>query len=240
MKKNSSEVSMTKLIPAALSLMVWLAGAQTIPNASAQAPVSSSSSAVLPELQLRGSAPTIFATLVKDAGLSGGVAGSNQGCSRPPARAVDVPAGTNLETAIALVAKLGPKSKWNVQRGVVVFLPDGVVPPLLEVQIRSFTWDKSMPLRGVLDRIRQLPEVTAAAAKLGLAEAPFEGGASPICLRGSCGEKAQPQMLIETEQNVPLLALLNRVAQAHSGAVWDYSEFHCDSGTLFSLSVLAE
>jgi hypothetical protein len=73
MKKDSSEVNMTKLITATLSLIVWFAGAQTTPNASAQAPVSSTSSAVvLPGLQLRGSAPTMFATLVKEAGLSGG------------------------------------------------------------------------------------------------------------------------------------------------------------------------
>lgn len=230
---------MTKLITATLSLIVWFAGAQTTPNASAQAPVSSTSSAVvLPGLQLRGSAPTMFATLVKEAGLSGGAAGSNQGCSRPPARAVSIPAGTNFENAIALVAKLGPRAKWNVQGGVVVFLTDGVVPPLLQVQIQSFTWDKTMPVREVLDRIRQLPEVTGAAAKLGLAEAPFEGGASSICLRGSCGEEAQPQM-VETEQNVPLVALLNRVAQTHK-AVWDYSEFRYERGILFSLGVLAE
>ena len=73
---------------------------------------------------------------------------------------MSIPAGTNFENAIALVAKLGPGSKWNVQGGVVVFLPDGVVPPLLQVQIQSFAWDKSMPVREVLDRIRQLPEVT--------------------------------------------------------------------------------
>jgi hypothetical protein len=231
---------MTKIIPATLSLIVWFAGAQTTPNASAQAPVSSTSSGVvLPELQLRGPAPTTFATLVKEAGLSGGVAGSNQGCSRPPVRSVSVPAGTTFENAVALVAKLGSRSKWTVQGSVVVFLPNGVVPPLLRVQIQSLTWDKTLPLREVLDRIRQLPEVTEAASKLGLAEAPFEGGASTICLRGNCGEDAQPQMVVETEESVPLLTLLNRVAQVHK-AVWDYSELRCEKGTLFSLGVLPE
>jgi hypothetical protein len=73
MKKGLSKVNMTKLITATLSFIVWFAGVQTTPNASAQAPVSSTSSAVvLPGLQLRGSTQTMFATLVKEAGLSGG------------------------------------------------------------------------------------------------------------------------------------------------------------------------
>ena len=227
------------IVPAALLLIAWLAGAQTTPNANEQASVSSaSSSVVLPELQLRGSAPTMFATLVKEAGFSGGVAASNRGCLQPPEEAVSIAAGTNFENAVAIVARFGSRSKWNVRRGVALFLPDGYVPPLLEVQIQSFTWDKNMPLREVLARIRQLPQVTEAAAKLGLSEAPFEGGATRVCIR-NCREEVSPQMVVETERNVQLLAVLNRVAQAHK-AVWDYSEFRCERGTLFSFGVLAE
>ncbi len=230
---------MKKLIlSSALFLVACLADAQISPTATVQAPVSSVSSSS--ELQLRGSAPTMFATVVKRAGLSGGVLVSNNGCSHPPEKVLSLPAGIKFENAVARIANLGPKSKWSVQDGVADFLLDGVVSPLLQVQIESFTWDKATPFRVVLGRVRQLPEVIEAASKLGLREAPYGGGASAICVRGGCGEKAQPESVIETEKNVPLLTLLNRVAQAHNGAVWDYSEFHCDKGTLFSLSVLAE
>jgi hypothetical protein len=182
----------------------------------------------------------MFAALIREAGLSGGVAASNGGCSHPSEKTMSIPAGVNFRSAVTQVANLSPKSKWDVGDGVADFFVDGFVPRLLQVQIQSFTWDRATPFRVVLGRIRQLPEVTESAVKLGLKEAPYGGGASAICVRGDCSKNAQPESLIVTEQNASLLTLLNRVAQAHNGAVWDYSEFHCDEGTLFSLSALAE
>jgi hypothetical protein len=217
------------LILAPLILFARFSGAQIMPGSGA--------AVTLPELQLRGSPATMFAMLVHEAGLSGGVVSSNQGCSRPPARTVNIKAGTEFENAIALVAKFGSKPKWIVQDGVAVFLPDGMVPPLLQVQIQSFTLDKTEPFSELLDRIRQLPEVTEAARKFGLTEAPFEGGPSTICLRGNCGGETQIQPIVQTEQSLSVFSLLNRVAKAHK-SVWDYSEFRCERGMLFSFSVL--
>jgi hypothetical protein len=229
------------IVPVALSLFAWLADAQNAPNATAQSPVSSTSSAVvLPKLELRGSPETMFAELVMEAGLSGGVAVSNRECSHPSKKAVSIPAGGNFENAVAQVAKFGRRSEWNVEDGVANFFPSGVVPPLLQVQIPSFTWDKATPVKEVLGRINHLPEVTESASKLGLTEAPFEGAATTICLRGDCGEKVQPEAVLETEENVPLLVLLNRVVRAHKGAVWNYSEFHCGKDILYSFSVPAD
>jgi hypothetical protein len=59
-------------------------------------------------------------------------------------------------------------------------------------------------------------------------------------VRGDCTEKARPETAIETEKDVPLLEVLNRIAKAHNGAVWGYVEYHCDEGTLFSLNAITE
>jgi hypothetical protein len=229
-------------IAAALFLVVLPVAAQISLSPAAQSSDSSKSSTiVLPELNLKGSGSTMFATLVRGAGLSGGVATSRPDCSPEPDGAVSIPSGTKLGNAFAEIAKFSPKAEWHVQDRVANFFPVGAIPPMLQTQVHAFMWDKATPFREVLDRLRQLPEVTEAASKLGLREAPFEGGGGAICVRGDCAEEARPETAMETEKNVPLLEVLNRVAKAHNGAaVWDYIEYHCDRGTLFSLSAIAE
>jgi hypothetical protein len=236
-----SEVNMKKyVVIAALSFSAWSAKAQinTAPVPDNSLPAGPSN-IVLPELQLRGTLPTMFAALVKEAGLSGGIATSNVGCSRPES-SLHVSAGTTFDRAVARVTKTGPASQWELRDGVANLWPGEAVPPLLQVPVRSFTWDKAAPVREVLDRLRQLPEVVEEASKLGLREAPLQGGASSICIRGDCGEKRTIQAMVQTEEGVSLYMVLNRVVQAHSGAVWNYSDYRCNNVTLFSLGVVSE
>ena len=231
-----------QIVVAALFLAAWSAGAQTN---SGQIDIDNSTyakrpSVVLPELQLRGPVSTTFTTLVREAGLSGGVATLNDGCSQGQEVAISLPAGTSFDKALAQVAAIKPKSEWQRRDGVANLFAAGGVPPLLKLRIHSFEWDRNAPIKEVIDRLRQLPEVSEEAIKLGLREAPIGGGTSAICLRGDCSQKPRPATEPETEQDVSLLTLLNRIVQAHSHAVWDYSEYHCDGGALFSLSALAE
>ncbi len=131
-------------------------------------------------------------------------------------------------------------SRWHLQNGVVNLLPAGGLPALLQVRIRRFEWDPEAPLREVLDRLRQLPEVSEGARKLGLQEAPLEGGAISICIGSNCDRTPRQVKELELEEDATLLAVLNRIVQAHGHAAWSYSEYHCNKGTLFSLSVLGE
>jgi hypothetical protein len=108
------------------------------------------------------------------------------------------------------------------------------------VEIRAFSWDDAAPFNEIVGRLRQLPEVTAAASKLGLREAPFWGGSSATCIRGDCSGKPRREAPVKTEQNVPLLVVLNRIAKARNGSVWGYMEYQCEEGAIFSLTVVAE
>jgi hypothetical protein len=230
------------MLTAAFCLLVTVAGAQT--NAEADPSDNPSgarpSNITLPELELRGTAPTMFAALVREAGLSGGVAVSNQGCSQGPEFSISVAAGTTLDKALGQVAKSGITSRWHVRDGIPNLLSVGFVPPLLQVQIRRFEWDRAAPLREVIDRLRHLSEVSAGALKLGLAEAPFEGGMSQLCIRGDCSQKPKPEQALELEEDATLLTVLNHIARAHARSVWNYSEYRCGQKTQFSLGVLAE
>jgi hypothetical protein len=236
--KNSS-------IAAAMFLVVLPVTAQISPGPASQPPVSSKfSTIVVPEMNLEGTEPTMFATLVREAGLSGGVGTSRPDCSPEPGGSASIAAGTRLGNALAEIAKYSPKPEWRVQDGVANFFPGGAIPLMLQTQVRAFGWDKATPFMEVLGRLRGLPEVAEAASRLGLREAPFEGGSSAICVRGDCAQevrpKTAPETAIEIERNTPLLEVLNQIARAHRGAVWNYVEYHCDKGTLFSLSAIAE
>jgi hypothetical protein len=230
------------ILAAVFCLLVRVAGAQT----NAEANPSDNPSGVrrfnitLPELELRGTTPTMFAALVREAGLSGGVAISNQECSQGPEFSISVAAGTTLDKALGQVAKSGTTSKWQVRDGIANLLPVGFVPALLQVQIRRFEWDRTAPMREAIDRLRHLPEVSAEALKLGLKEAPFEGEMSQLCIRGDCSQKPKPEQALEMEEDVTLLTVLNHIARAHAGSIWNYSEYRCDQNTRFSLGVLAE
>jgi hypothetical protein len=182
----------------------------------------------------------MFATLVREAGFSGGVATSNQDCSHGPESSISVAAGTSFDTALGQVARSKAMFEGQLRDGVVNLFPAGAPPPLLLVQIRMFEWDRTTPVREVIDRLRQLPEVSQAALKLGLKEAPFEGAAGQICIRGDCGEKLKLTPAPEKEEGATLLTVLNRIVQAHNRSVWSYSEYHCGKGTLFSFEVLAD
>jgi hypothetical protein len=212
-----------------------IAGSAVVDNPKSVHP----SSVLLPKLELRGTAQMMFAALVREAGLPGGVAVLNEECSQGPERSISVPAGTSLDAALWQVAKSRTMSEWQIQDGVANMLPAGFVPPLLRVRIHRFEWERTAPVREVIDRLRQLPEVSEAALKLGLKEAPIEGAAGSICLRG-CKEEVKSETAPELEEDATVLAVLNRIVKAHDRAIWTYSEYRCGRNTQFSLNVLAE
>jgi len=230
------------ILASTVCLLVAVAGAQTnaSPTAAESLGQENPSRVLVPELQLRGTVPVMFAALVREVGLSGGVAISNRDCSHGPEGSISIPAGTSFDAALGQVVKSKAMSQGRLRDGVANLLPSGPGPPLLQVRIRRFEWDRTTPVREVIDRLRQLPEVSEEASKLGLKEAPIEGGMSAICIGGDCSQKPRPVPVLETEEGATLLTLLNRIVKAHSRAVWSYSEYYCDEKTLFSLDVLAD
>lgn len=89
----------------------------------------------VPETELRGTVQVMFATLVREGGLSGGVALSNQECSQGPKISVSIPAGTSLDKALGQVAASESASAWQLRDGVPNLLPAGPIPPLLVVRV---------------------------------------------------------------------------------------------------------
>jgi len=193
----------------------------------------------VPETELRGTVQVMFATLVREGGLSGGVALSNQECSQGPKISVSIPAGTSLDKALGQVAASESASAWQLRDGVPNLLPAGPIPPLLVVRVPKFTWNRTDSPPEILSRLRQLSEVSAEIRKLGLKEAPIEGGAAAICVPGACQPKPTSEVP-KVIENVTLLTALNRIVHSRDGAVWIYSEYRCGESTQFSSNLLAE
>ncbi len=233
---------MTKLTILATMLFIpFSLGAQTAPLAGNQSSRSTTSpELLLPQLELRGSTSTIFAQLVREAGISGGIAASEEGCSRAAERAISIAAGTKFGSAVAQIAKTNTGAELRLQDGVANLFPSDIVPPLLAVRV-SFAWDDATPIREVVDRLRQLPQIVKEAARQGLREAPFEGASTSICIRNCSGtEASRPVPIPQTADEAPLLSVLNRIASAHQGAVWNYEEHQCKDTRFFSITVISE
>lgn len=88
----------------------------------------------------------------------------------------------------------------------------------------KFTWNRTDSPPEILSRLRQLSEVSAEIRKLGLKEAPIEGGAAAICVPGACQPKPTSEVP-KVIENVTLLTALNRIVHSRDGAVWIYSEY---------------
>lgn len=229
---------MKKLAVLATMLLIpFSLRSQTANNPTPDAPMQSSNPS-LPQLELRGSTSTLFARLIRQSGLSGGIATSDGGCAHIPEQTVSITSGTTFDKAVSQIANV--KAGLGLQRedGVANLFPSGLVPPLLAIRV-NFAWDDASPAREVVDRLRQLPEIVQEATRLGLQEAPIEGGSTSLCIR-NCVESSRPASVLETVTKVPLLTVLNRIVQAHKGAVWNYEEHQCEGTRVFSLTVTSE
>ena len=198
------------------------------------------SAIVLPNMTLQGTTVETFTEIVMQAGMSGGIVRVLDGCNRGSQKPLQISEGTTLKQALDAVAANETSTGWQVRDGVINMLPAGAsIPPLLQVRIRNFRWDKTASVRETISRLRNAKEVTTKARQLGLREANFEGSASAICIRNcSTSPKNQPDLVMEPEST--LLTLLNHVIQSHDRSVWSYSENHCGSENVFMLERIAE
>jgi hypothetical protein len=192
----------------------------------------------LPNLNLDGTPLDLFRDTVRAAGMAGGIASLESSCSYGQKRPVAITAGTSLQEALNLIAN-STQSKWQINDGAVNMFPVSAIPPLLETRIQSFSWDKSAPARDSISKLLALPEIKQKVQQLGLKSGPAEGGSTASCIR-NCSEVPKSTPIIETEADVTLLSVLNRIAAAHDRVIWAYLEYRCHNETDYALYVIAE
>ena len=201
-------------------------------------PTSDVTAMSLRELDLDGTPLEVFMEVTRAAGMSGGIVLSDPGCAYGPKKKFHIEAGTTLRHALNEIAA-GTGSKWTIDNGVIIMFPLGGVPPLLATRIQKFEWDKRMSAKATVDRLSISPEVVQQIEQLGLKGGTTEGGATAVCIQ-KCEEAAKPEPAPQVEEDITLLAALNRVAAAHDRMVWAYLEYHCQKDTNYALYVAAE
>jgi hypothetical protein len=197
------------------------------------------SAIILPDLTLNGTTLETFTEVTITSGMSGGIARVLESCTQGLQKPLHIKAGMTLSQALDAVAGNDTRSDWQTADGVVNMLPVGSLPPLLQVRIHSFKWDKNAPAAESIARLRDSLAVVERAKQLGLEMGPFEGGPSGICIR-NCSDHPKPQPAWQIETDQTLRTLLNRIVQAHQRAIWAYSENHCGNSNRFLLETIAQ
>jgi hypothetical protein len=229
------------LVIAILSQLTQVNAPKTNGMASKDSPTRVELSAIsLPDMALQGTTLETFTKVVTQTGLSGGIIQVFDDCSKGLQKPLTISEGTSLTQALDMVAGNDTREDWRVSAGIINMIPaSNTLPPLLQVQIHGFKWDKTAPLRETILALVNSQEVTEKALQLGLKKADFEGAASAICIRNcSLNEKPKPSIIVEPDST--LLALLNRVIQAHDHSVWSYRENNCSGKSTFMLEVIAD
>jgi hypothetical protein len=156
-------------------------------------------------------------------GVSGGVVSLAQSC-QAVAKDFHISKGTQLPQALdALVATDG-KHSWSLEKGAVVLIPTGGLPPLLQTKVQEVRIHDKNNLTLAVTELFQAKPVAEAISKLRLEPLSPEIGFQKLNRSVS---KAEDQPLIL--RDVSLAEALNSLALEHGGAVWAYIEAECGS-----------
>jgi hypothetical protein len=157
--------------------------------------------------------PDILSQALINAGVPGGIAVRSH-CGRFESRFLS-PANTTLRGVLDAVVAAEPEYSWNVDEGVVNFVPRDNEPLFLRSMVSRLEVREEEP-NEALFQLLALPEVDKVArAELGLHS--VTGGPYAVMMDGSMPERKKLSLSLT---NVTVREALNAIARAHGSAVW--------------------
>lgn len=157
--------------------------------------------------------PDILAQALINAGVPGGIAVRSH-CGRFESRFLS-PTNATLRGVLDAVVAAEPEYSWNVDEGVVNFVPRDNEPLLLKSMVSRLEVRDAEP-NEALFQLLALPEVDKVArVELGLHS--VTGGPYPFMMDGSKPERKRLSLSLT---NVTVREALNAIARAHGSAVW--------------------
>lgn len=162
-----------------------------------------------------------FVDVLQGTGFSGGAISVNDGCGSIP-REFHIPKGLRLPLALTQLAEKDGKHTWSSEKGLVLLVPSGALPILLQTKIGEVQLNDKSNLTLSLTQLLQTPEVKTKTAQLRLKLLTPEVGFQKLN-RSESISVPQPFLL----QNVSLLTALNVLAVGRPGSVWSYVENDC-------------
>jgi len=163
-------------------------------------------------------------------GVPGGVA-FMEGCSDQPLPMVH-PHGTTLREVLNSITHGDSAYAWRMREGVVNLEPSTGLPALLRTNLKTYDSGDATDAGSAVTFLSSSPEVTRAAAKIGLAH-----NVSGSALSGMAQGPPPPKKPLGIRlHDVTLLEALNAIARANKHGVWTYRETHCGSVHQFDVS----
>jgi len=173
--------------------------------------------------------------ILKSAHRPGGVA-TVLGCMDEPRNTMQFPDGTDLASALDLLASMQPQTAWATQNGVLNLLPKDGLPSVLSIRLERFTWDTSELLSHNIDLLFAQPAVRAHLAKSGAVAAlrmhPGLQGAPRII----DGKPAPPKGEKVAVEDVTVLKALNSIVASYTNGFWMYEERVCGDEKTYYLA----
>lgn len=173
---------------------------------------------------------SVFQGVLLVSGVPGGAA-FVQGCSDQPLPMVH-PHGTTLREVLDSITGRDSGYVWSMNKGVVNLRPLRGTPGLLSIRLKTYDSRDLTDAGSAVTFLSSSPEVTRAAARMGLAH-----NVSGSALSGIVQGPPPPQKPLGIRlHDVTLLDALNAIARANKHGVWIYSETHCGSVHQFNVS----
>jgi hypothetical protein len=154
-------------------------------------------------------------------GVSGGVVSLTQSCEAV-AKDFHISKGTQLAQALDTLVATDGKHSWSLEKGAVVLIPTGGLPPLLQTKIQEVRIQDKNNLTLAVTELFQVKPVRDAVSTLRLEPLSPEIGFQKLN-RSNFKPEEQPLII----RDVSLAEALNSLALEHGGAVWSYVEADC-------------
>ena len=180
--------------------------------------------------EVRGELPFIFTTVLNSAHFSGGMVSMRQCPATGETASYLFPAMTgSTKSALDSLASLNQNYRWELHNDAINLLPRSDGPKFLDVKVKDFVINKPrMSVDSSVGELLKLPEVKRALAEMKLKESELS-----VIVGWS---STNPSNLVLEAHDLTVREALNEIAKAKAGAVWHYSESHCNAKNLFSIT----
>jgi hypothetical protein len=171
--------------------------------------------------------------ILQAAGVPGGLAEPSQ-CGE--AARHPKPSGTSPRQRLESLAAAEPRYRWQMENGVVNFLPKDDVPMLLGVRLARFAAADVSSADEALGALLATPELKRAMSDPRVGTRLLRGGIgfyNPN-YKGTGGKRFSVSL-----RNVTVRDALNAIAHAHGRSLWSYRGANCRGGSEFELEFIS-
>jgi hypothetical protein len=207
-----------------------------------QTPISSSDVNVLNRSvalrEFKGTSAEAAASLLREAGVGGGVVSVSDHCDQPPQRVYSLQNGATLRNGLDYISTFDGSRNWNFESGVIVVNQTAAPATLLNTAIPEIGLNFANSLSLSTQQLLQSKEVRDQIRIKHLVELNTPLGFSAVSRNAEL--HTSPPAQSNRLRGKTLEQALNALATSRGNAVWHYEQFVCDQKSSFRISWLVK